>query len=106
MYLQLYVVNGIGLICKLFQFIRPLNAFSLFFLFFDGWVHYRIPKALQVPKDALKESSKALILQPMMTTTLAMTIFENACLRSLRTGMSGAQGRRGRARRARTWGHL
>ena len=106
MYLQLYVVDGTGVICRLSQFIRPLNAFLLLFLFFDGWIHCKRPTALRVSKDVLKEPSKALIHQSMMTTTSAMTAFRIACLRSLRTRMSGAKGCRGRARRARTWRRL
>ena len=106
MYLQLYGVNEIGLICGLSKFIRPLNSFSLLFLFFDGWIHCRRPKVLRVSKDVLKESSKVLILWPMMTTSPAMTAFGNTCLKSLRTWMSGAQGCRGKDRRARTWGRL
>ena len=106
MYLQLYVINGIGLICKLSQFIHHLNEFSLLSLHFNGRICYSRLQALRVLKDVLKEPSKALILQPMMTRIPTTTAFGNACLRSLPTRMSGAQGCRGRARKARTWGHL
>ena len=102
MYLQLFAVNGIGLICGLSQFIHPLNAFSFHFLLLDGRIHCRGPKELRVLKDFLRELSKALNLRLMRTSTPATKAFGSACLRLLRTGMLGAQGRRGRAKRART----
>ena len=106
MYLQLFAINGIGLICRLSQVICPLNAFSLLFLLFDGRIHCRGPKALRVLKDVLKELFKALILRLMRTLTPAPIAFGRACLRLLRTGMLGSQDRKRRARRAKDVGVL